>query len=322
MDLVRTGAHGDRMTTPLHPSPGPVVDGSTPARTSAQRLRNTLRVNGSVSALCGIAAAAFAPWVDDVLGTGHPGWVRAVGLGLVVFGAAVVFLAGRRASALRRWATIVVAADAAWLAATALAIALGWFSGPGIAVMAAVGVFVGACAVRQWAGIRRLRRIDLAPVDESPPVEVVHVQAQVKASPAAVWPVLIDHELYGRLAPNLGAVRPTSTNGPELTRVCSTRGGTQWSESCTLWEDGRRFEIAVDTSVYPYPLEEMRGSWWLEPHGDGSLVGMDFRFRPAPGIRGAVFVVLMQLAFPVVLRRIIRGWRRAATQDDSTAPRG
>ena len=303
------------MTASLHPPAGPVVDGHTPARISAQGLRNVLRVNASMSMLLGGAAAVFAPRVDGLLGTGGPGWVRLVGLGLVTFGATVMFVAGRRTTSLRRWTPAVVAADAGWLTATTATIALGWFSGPGIAVMVTVGVFVGGCAIRQWSGVRRLRHVDMTPIDEVPPVEVVHVQARVGAAATTVWPVLIDHELYGRLAPNLGAVRPTSTNGPELTRVCSTRGGTQWSETCTLWEEGRRFEIAVDTADYPYPLDEMRGSWWVTPSGDESLVGMDFRFRPTPGVRGAVFVVLMQLAFPVVLRRIIGGWRREAADD-------
>lgn len=300
------------MTASFGPPTAPVVDEHTPARTTAQGLRNILRINASASILCGAVAATFAASVDELLGTHHPGWVRLVGSGLVAFGAAVLFVAGRRTSSLRRWTPVVVAADAGWVLATAVTVIDGWFAAWGIVAMVAVGTFVGGCAIGQWSGVLRLGRVDVAAIDEFPPVEVVHVRARIGAPAEEVWPVVIDHELYGRLAPNLGSVQRTSVDGPGLTRVCSTRGGAQWSESCTLWDDGRRFEVAVDTADYPYPLEEMRGSWWVTPSSDGSLVGMDFRLRPTPGVRGAAFVVLMQLAFPLVLRRIIGGWRRAA----------
>ncbi|MCA9711639.1 MAG: hypothetical protein KDK70_37735, partial [Myxococcales bacterium] len=99
----------------------------------------------------------------------------------------------------------------------------------------------------------------------------------------------------------------------------------QWDETCTLWDDGRRYEVSVHTGNYPYPLTEMRGAWFVEPAGDGeaSTVGMQFAFQPEATLRGRAFVVAMHLVFPIVLRRIVGGWRRAvsaSTRDEGLTP--
>jgi hypothetical protein len=62
------------------------------------------------------------------------------------------------------------------------------------------------------------------------------------------------------------------------------------------------------------PLTQMSGAWYVEPTGDDqrSTVGMQFAFQPAPTLYGRVFAIAMHIAFPLVLRRIARGWRSAA----------
>ena len=175
---------------------------------------------------------------------------------------------------------------------------------------------VGGFGVRQLVLVRRVSverdAVPAAVLDEVPPTEVCHVEAAIDTTPAIAWSVITDHELYGRLAPNLSRVSPTAADGPGLTRTCANRGGDEWSETCTVWDEGHQYDIAVDTSNYPYPLVEMRGSW-----STGAtvpvVVSMDFRYRPRPGIRGRLFAAAMQAAFPMVLGRIIRGWRRAAS---------
>ena len=47
----------------------------------------------------------------------------------------------------------------------------------------------------------------------------------------------------------------------------------------------------------------MRGAWWVEPgwQGAGTRVGMQFAFQPSPTVRGRLFALCMQAAFPLVL---------------------
>ncbi|MBA3250181.1 MAG: SRPBCC family protein, partial [Geodermatophilaceae bacterium] len=137
--------------------------------------------------------------------------------------------------------------------------------------------------------------------------------------PAVVWPVVSDHELYGRLAPNLGKVEVVEGEGTGMRRRCEDTLGRGWTETCTLWNDGHEYAVAVDTADYPYPLGEMEGHWAARPDVGGSLVTMRFRFVPRPGVTGGAFAAVMLLAFRPVLRRILRGWERELAARASAA---
>jgi hypothetical protein len=92
------------------------------------------------------------------------------------------------------------------------------------------------------------------------------------------------------------------------------RKGRGWSEPCTLWDDGRRFAVAVDTSDYPYLLQVMRGSWSVDRLAEvRSRLGMTFLFRPRPGLRGRLSVWAMHAGFLVMARWILRGWNDAVS---------
>lgn len=293
---------------------GSVVDELTTRRTTAQQLRNVLRANAFTSTIGGLVCLAAGGWTSTQLGTGHAGLVRLVGVGLIVFGVDVAVVAGSRVSRLHRWAPIVSAADALWVVATLATIAAGWYSAFGAAVVCLVGLMVGSFGVAQLLGWRRLKLVALdqsfVAFDEVPPIEVAHVERCVAGSPKVAWQVVTDHELYGRLAPNLSDVHVQSGTGADLVRVCSNNNGDTWTETCSLWKEGEQFEVNVRTDRYPYPLAVMRGSWWVRSDSaDRTIVGMDFRYRPRPGIKGFVFAAVMQAAFPFVLRRILSGWQ-------------
>lgn len=261
----------------------------------------------------GLVCLVAGGWTSTVLGTGQAGLVRLLGLGLVVFAFDVAAVAGARVSRLVRWAPVVSIADAVWVAATAVTVAAGWYSTAGVIVVVLVAAMVagfGAAQLRTWQHHRST--VGSRPVsmfDEVPPVEVAHVERKVLGRQHIAWGVVTDHELYGRLAPNLSAVHVQSGTGAGMVRVCSNNAGEEWSETCTVWDEGDRFEVNVRTDHYPYPLAVMRGSWWVRPDTpQTSVVGMDFRYQPLPGTKGRVFAALMQAGFPVVLRRILRGW--------------
>lgn len=292
---------------------GPLVDEHTPARRSTQRLRNTLRINTATSFTGGFAAATATGPVSRLLGIDTTVWVRLVGIALCGFAVAVIVIAGSRTSRLLRWSPAITAMDTAWVAGSIVTIAVGWYSASGAVAVGLVAAAVGALAIRQAIFLRRTRAFvgrRAESIDETPPVEVVHIERRIASDVDTAWQVVTDHELYGRLAPNLSSVHATNEGGPELARTCTNRRGEQWHETCTLWDDRHRYEVTVDTANYPYPLAVMRGAWYVEPDQPGHVrVGMDFVFQPQRGARGRTFAVAMQAAFPFILRRIIRGWR-------------
>lgn len=293
------------------------VDEHTSARLAAQRLRNTLRANAATS-FCGGFVATLAPGtLDRLLGTGETGWIRLVGIGLIGFALAVGTVGASRTSTMLRATPAITSADTGWSLASAITIAAGWFDTAGAVVVGAVAIVVAVFAARQMRHGRRTHRHSPASIDafdETPAVEVAHIERTIEASVRDAWLVVTDHELYGRLASNLSRVHAHTGNGPGLQRSCANRGGRQWNESCTLWRDDDRFEVEVDTSDYPYPLAEVRGAWSVRAvDPNRTTVAIDFRFQPQATLRGRAFAAVMSAGIPLVVRRILTGWERELT---------
>ncbi len=291
------------------------------ARRAATRLRNLLRANALFSTVTGLVAAVAAGPVAELLGVDQVWVVRVLGGALVAFAGVVFVVSGVRTSLLLPASLIVSIGDLVWVAGTLAAFALGWLSTSGVVAMGATGVIVlglGLAQLRARAAAVRAIAASDGDFDEVPPIEVVTFDRPASVTPEQLWPVMIDHELYAKLALNLTAAKGLTPDGLGFQRSCTDTAGRSWSETCTLWEPGRRFDVDVDTSDYPYPLGRMQGSWRVEPAGpEGSTVGMTFAFQPTPGLRGRFFVAVMHLAFPSILKRIVRGWIRAAA---TTAP--
>lgn len=284
---------------------------------SFHRLRGVLRGNAAFSATGGlIALGAFGP-IDALLGTGNRPAVAATGVGLLGFALLVLGVAGLEPRRLLARTVAVSAADLAWVAATAVLIVRADLEAGGVALL--IGV---AATVATFAGMQLRLRAGAAGIEAqgSPIAERVDIERRVAATAREVWPLLTDHELYGRLAPNLSRVEVLDGAGAGMQRRCHDSLGRGWNETCTLWDDGHQFAVEVDTSDYPYPLAVMRGSWAVVPAGEGSTISMHFEFVPEPNGRGGVFAAVMLLGFQPVLRRILRGWeRQLATRD--TAPK-
>ncbi len=279
-------------------------------------LRGVLRANAVFSIVGGVVAlVAFAP-VDSLLGTGSRPAVAACGLGLIVFAVFVAHVAASSPGPARGRAVIVSIADAMWCAATAALLAVMDLTLAGDVLLVTIAVIVAAFGVAQVVLVRRSAGLD---PDIAVP-ERIHVEHVIDAGSDLVWPLLTDHDLYGRLAPNLSRVEVVDGSGVGMQRRCYDTLGRGWSERCVLWDEGSRFAVDVDTSDYPYPLDVMRGSWGVEPIGtDRSLVTMDFELVPRRGPAGALFVIVMLAAFRPVLDRIVRGWQQSLAADSVTS---
>lgn len=125
----------------------------------AATLRLVLRANATTSLAGGLLAAAAPGAVDDVLDTGHPGWVRLVGIGLVLFAAWVAFTSTRPPRPLLRETYAIIAGDVSWVVASAATVALGWYSAGGVVLVAAVAVMVATWATLQTVHARRVRQV-------------------------------------------------------------------------------------------------------------------------------------------------------------------
>lgn len=79
----------------------------------------------------------------------------------------------------------------------------------------------------------------------------------VEAPQEAAWEVVSDVAGFGDVAPNLSRAEVLEGTGEGMQRRCYDKGGRGWDEVCTLWEEGRRYEMRVRTETYPFPLRQM-----------------------------------------------------------------
>ena len=118
-------------------------------------LRKVLAADALISAATGLLMAFGASLLGDVFEL-PPGLVRYVGLVLLPFAGGVWYLSGRRvvnASAVRA----VIAANVAWVGASALVLLMGWIdpNALGTAFVILQAVVVAGLAELQYAGLRR-----------------------------------------------------------------------------------------------------------------------------------------------------------------------
>lgn len=107
----------------------------------------------------------------------------------------------------------------------------------------------------------------------------LQIERTIVAPASVVWEVISDVERYAEYAPNLSHAHKTS-DGPTPARRCYDTQGRGWNEACVLWEEGKAYSYIIDTSDYPYPFVQMKGTWGLNQQADGVQVYMRFDYTP------------------------------------------
>jgi len=287
-------------------------------------LRLALTGNFLFSAACGIALVAAPGVISRFLGAAAPHWLMlALGAGLLFFAAALLRQVLRRPLS-RGEARLTVLMDAGWVAASILLLVLAphWFSGGGQWLVALVAVAVAGLALAQWLGLRRLEGAGQKKIR-------FEFSRRIAATPERVWPVISDHQGYADVADNLSRVEIVSGDGLGMTRRCYDTKGRGWNETCVLWDEGRAFSFEVDTSDYPFPLREVRGTWSVEPEGGsvepeggvepadgGSVITMRFDIVAKYGAPGRLVMGLaLRLVFSALCERLLDNWQARILAD-------
>ncbi len=135
---------------------------------------------------------------------------------------------------------------------------------------------------------------------------------QVEAPPDTAWSVVFDLAAFGDAAPGLSRVEVSGDAGQGMRRRCYDSRGRGWDEVCTLWEEGRRYEMRVRTETYPVPLRQMfrafQGAWEVEPAGEGALVSM--RYEVEPSALGLLLWPAIRLTFTRQCKQLLDNWQR------------
>lgn len=278
-------------------------------------LRTLLRANALFASATGLTAIALTGPIAELIGVGEHRLVSATGGGLLLFAVGLVIASGAPTSKLIHAGRLISLADALWVVGTVVLVASADLPASGNLVLGIIAAIVASFAILQMRATKL--------VDGTTPNQVVELSKVLDGKAEDVWAVVIDHETYGQLAPNLSKVIPTNPDGPDLSRRCWDTRGRHWDETCVLWEEGQRFAVVVDTAAndYPYPLDYLRGEWAVRPVGtDKSEVTIRFELRPTPGPAGSAFATAMTTGAKPLLRRIMKGWQEiVATKRSASA---
>jgi ribosome-associated toxin RatA of RatAB toxin-antitoxin module len=146
------------------------------------------------------------------------------------------------------------------------------------------------------------------------------VERLVDAPAAVVWEVISDIERYADYAPNLSSAHRLSS-GEFPARRCYDTQGRSWNEACVLWKEGEAYSYLIDTSDYPYPFIQMKGTWGLTQQNDGVKITMRFDYTPRyPWLLGWLIHRSVSRMFRPIVQQLMENWeveikRRAALLD-------
>jgi hypothetical protein len=148
----------------------------------------------------------------------------------------------------------------------------------------------------------------------------ISAERTIAAPVAATWEAVADVAAYAQAASSLSRVE-VSGSGEALRRRCYNARGQSWDERSTLWEEGRRYRMEVDTTSYPAPLRQLLrsfyGTWSVERAAGGSRVMVAFDAVPRLGPLGRTVVRLMGRRARNELEGILDTYERAATRQAS-----
>ena len=131
------------------------------------------------------------------------------------------------------------------------------------------------------------------------------LERRVNSPRSQAWDVLADLDGWAAHAPNLSESRVVQGAGGGAVRRCYNNAGKGWSETCTLWEPGRRYVMEVDTSDYPYPIRVMRGTFSVDDDGAGCLAKLRFDYEFKYGILGRVLGVMARPMLSHTCKRLL-----------------
>ncbi len=155
----------------------------------------------------------------------------------------------------------------------------------------------------------------------TPPAIEYHENSRVINAPTElVWEVVSDVGNYHEYATGLSNVTIISGTGQGMVRSCSDELGA-WKETCTLWDEGKRYSFQVDTgSGFPYPFKKMVGTWTVERLDKNfSKIRIQFEYQFPYRWMSWLFSEDTHKVFDKGDKTLLDNWEKAITDAVATA---
>ncbi len=289
-------------------------------QSNARPLRVALAANGLFSlasgAVCVLAPTAIASLLfavpPMVFGLSGTTLIIELGIGLLIFAALVLWTASQTFIHRGR-ARLITILDIGWVLGSfgLLALTSQLWTSAGLTVVILVAIAVALFAVKQAIGLMLLYqgKNDIE-AERRGNVLTLTATGFTAASSERVWQVMSHQEAYADVADNLSKVEVLHGTGPDLERRCTDNDGKSWTETCTMWDEGRGFAFRVHTDApdYPYPIARLSAEWSLSPVQGGTQIRMQFHVTAKPGLVNGLLFRLMAAPFSAVCDRLLQRW--------------
>ncbi len=276
-----------------------------------------LRLNAVFSVVTGLALLLMPETIAQMMFVDPGGWkaiiLRGLGIGLLIFALDLAVMASNQFIT-KAIVMLIVIADIGWILTSAIFILFYnfLFTSTGVLTIEIVAVFVAIFAIGQYVGARKI-------VPPVPKISFHKKQGSLIATVirktnvpvSRVWDVMTDHPGYADVASNIAKVEILSGDGLGMIRRCYGPKGENWEETCDSFEEGRSFGFTIHTEAanYPYPFEELKGLWSVEPNGSGSEFSIKLSAKPKGNfIVRALFFPIAKKQFTPVLIDLANAW--------------
>ncbi|MGI9451602.1 MAG: SRPBCC family protein [Geminicoccaceae bacterium] len=307
-------------------------------QTNDTLLRRTLQGNAIFSTVTGLACLLMPGLIADLLFSGDGSLlgfspspiILGLGIGVLAFAGLVFFVAKPTIMKLGL-VKLIILADVLWVLDSA--ILLVFFSSAlspiGFEAVLITAVIVLVFATGQALGMASIYQGNSdVKISVDGPVMSIEAALGTKAEADRVWQVMSDQEAYADVADNLSKVEVLEGQGKDMIRRCYDTKGQSWTESCTLWDEGRAFGFRVHTEAadYPYPIAKLSGLWSLTPMAHGTEIKMVFTVEAKTGLANHLLFKVMAAPFAKICDRLLRSWAQIMEErldaDTSTSAKG
>lgn len=118
---------------------------------------------------------------------------------------------------------------------------------------------------------------------------VIHLERKIKAHADVVWRVISDLAAFAELTPHISKVEMLEGEKATARRRLHSTGGYTFTERCVKWEEGRAYEMEVDSSDSLYPFAKMHRRFELEEKDDGVVLSLHYQYKTKYGPVGRIW---------------------------------
>ncbi|MEM8969660.1 MAG: SRPBCC family protein [Bacteroidota bacterium] len=269
------------------------------------QLQKSLRANALFSGISGITLITLSRSIAELFGTENNTVFWITGIALIVFSATIVYEIAKQRPLAILW---IIVQDFLWVIGSIVLLVFNPFSisSTGMLIIGLVALIVLYMAINQASA---LGKVDAHPTQ---PGKQWQFERIVNADKTSVWQLISDIGNYDMFAPNIDNVTIVSGEGEGMVRACS-HGKDSWTETCSLWNEGKSYAYTVHTDKpdYPYPFKLLKGFWAVEEINESTtkiIMRFDFQYRHR--FQNVLLHPLFRAKFSKVAEELLDNWQR------------